>query len=156
MNTLMNIFRNYISHKKKRNWLQDPWVDEHIDHFCARKRSTLVERYYRNLFECNKGTLLNQANECTKLIIEVKENYIAKTSSKLDCPDITWKTYWSITNKFLNKKRCQIYSLSLLTANSYRIFIKRQNYLFDPLPKNARYFKIQAPCQFSTSKQIIN
>ena len=132
INTLMNIFRNFISHKTKQNWLQDPWVDEHIDHLCARKRSTLVKRYYRNLFECNKGTLLNQANERTKLIIEAKENYITKTSSKLGCPDITWKTYWSIINKFLNKKRCQIYSLSLLTANSYPIFIKKTELFIQP------------------------
>ena len=27
---------------------------------------------------------INQSNECTKLIIEAKQNYIAKMSSKLD------------------------------------------------------------------------
>ena len=26
-------------------------------------------------------------------------------SSKLDCPDIASKTYWSIINKFLNKNK---------------------------------------------------
>ena len=63
-----------------------------------------MKRYYRNPSKYNKETLLNQANECTKLIIEAKQNYIAKTSSNLDCPDTASKTYWSILNRILNKK----------------------------------------------------
>ena len=55
-----------------------------------------MKRYYRNPSEYNKETLLNQVNECTKLIIEAKQNYIAKMSSKLDCPDTASKTYWSM------------------------------------------------------------
>ena len=83
-----------------------------------------MKRYYRNPSEYNKETLLNQVNECTKLIIEAKQNYIAKMSSKLDCPDTASKTYWSMINIFLNKKRYKIYRLSLLTVISYQIFIK--------------------------------
>ena len=37
-------------------------------------------------------------------VTEAKQNYTAKTSSKLDCPDTASKTYWSIINRFLNKK----------------------------------------------------
>ena len=83
-----------------------------------------MKRYYRNPSEYNRETLLNQVNECTKLIIEAKQNYIAKMSSKLDCPDTASKTYWSMINIFLNKKRYKIYRLSLLTVISYQIFIK--------------------------------
>ena len=83
-----------------------------------------MKRYYRNPSEYNKETLLNQVNKCTKLIIEAKQNYIAKMSSKLDCPDTASKTYWSMINIFLNKKRYKIYRLSLLTVISYQIFIK--------------------------------
>ena len=71
--------------------------------------------YYRNPSECNKETLLNQANECTKLIIEAKPNYIAKMSSKLDYPDTASKTYWSIINRILNKR--QIPNIPPLFAN---------------------------------------
>ena len=67
-----------------------------------------MKRYYRNPSEYNKETLINQSNECTKLyivcIIEAKQNYIAKMSSKLDFPDTASKTYWAIINRFLNKK----------------------------------------------------
>ena len=34
-----------------------------------------------------------------------KKYYIAKMSSKLDCPDMASKIYWSKTNTFLNKRK---------------------------------------------------
>ena len=80
-------------------------MDEHFDHLCAKKRLILVKRYYRNPSDYNKETLINQPNECTKLIIEAKQNNIAKMSSKLDSPDTASKTYWVIINIFLNKKK---------------------------------------------------
>ena len=101
----MNIFRNYIPHKTKNFDYKTPeWMNTLIIS-ALKKRPILVKRYYRNPFEYNKETLLNQANECTKLIIEAKQNYIAKMSSKLDCPDTASKTYWSIINRILYKKR---------------------------------------------------
>ena len=140
----MNIFRNYIPHKTKKFGYKIPeWMNTFIIS-APRKRSIFVKRYYRNLSEYNEETLLNQANECTKRIMEAKQKYIAKMSSKLDCPDTASKTYWSIINRISNKKRYQIYHLSLLTTNLYGIFIKKLNYLIDTLRKNALSFKIQA------------
>ena len=101
-------------------------MNERFDHLCAKKRSILVKTYYRNPTEYNKEILINQSNEYTNFIIEAQQNYMAKMSSKLDCPDTASKTYWAIINRFLCKKRYQIYRLTLLTANSYRIFIKKQ------------------------------
>ena len=92
-----------------------------------------MKRYYRNPSEYNKETLLTQANDCTKFIIEAKQNYIAIMSSKLDCLDMASKTYWSIINIFLEKK---IPNISPLIVNSYRIFIKKLNYLINTLRKN--------------------
>ena len=119
-------------------------------------RRHYLKRCYRNPSKYNKETLLNQANECAKFIMKAKQNYIAKISSKLDCPDTASKTYRSIIKRFLNKKSYQIYHLSLLIANSYLILIKKLNYLIDTLRNNAPQFKIQARCQFSTLKQIID
>ena len=103
--TLMNIFRNYIPHKTKKFDCKTPdWMNTLIIS-ALKKRSILVKRYYRNPSEYNKETLINQSNECTKLIIEAKQNYIAKMSSKLDCADTTLSTYWAIINRFLNKKK---------------------------------------------------
>ena len=51
-----------------------------------------------------------QAKECTSLIIESKERFIAKMSAKLDNPKTVLKTYWSIINKFLSNKKNSYYT----------------------------------------------
>ena len=121
------IFLENISlHKTKKSDCKTPeWMNTLIIS-ALKKSSILVTRYCRNPSGYNKEALINQSNECTKLITEGKQNFIAKMSSKLDCPDTASKTYWAIINRFLCKKRYQIYRLTLLTANSYRIFIKKQ------------------------------
>ena len=98
-------------------------MDEYIDHLCTKEKFDTCEKV--------KKILLNQANKFTKLITEKKQIYIIKMSSKLDCHDTSAKTYWSIKKRFLNRKRCQIYRLSLLTANSYQIIMKKLNYLIE-------------------------
>ena len=98
-----------------------------------KKRSILVKRYYRNPSEYNKETLLNQANECTKLIIEAKQNYIAKISSKLDCPDTASKTYCSIINRILNNKKIPNIPPLLVNNKLVTDFHKKLNYLIDTL-----------------------
>ena len=50
----------------------------------------------------NKEALDIQSQECTSLINESKDRYIAKMSAKLDNPKSVPKTYWSIINKFLS------------------------------------------------------
>ena len=92
-----------------------------------------MKRYFRNPSEYNKETLLTQTNDCTKFIIETKQNYIAKMSSKLDYFDTASKTYWSIINIFLEKN---IPNISPLLVNSYQIFIKKLNYLINTLRNN--------------------
>ena len=110
--TLMNISINYIPDKTKKFDCKTPdWMNTLIIS-APKKRSILVKRYYRNPSEYNKETLINQSNECTKLIIEAKQNYIAKMSSKLDCPDTASKTYWTTIKGFLNKKKDTKYTAS--------------------------------------------
>ena len=43
--------------------------------------------------------LLHQVSECTKLIIEAKDQHLDKLSSKLHNPVTAPKTYWSIIKK---------------------------------------------------------
>ena len=98
----MDIFRDYIPHKSKKFHYQNhEWMNTLIIS-ALKKRSILVKRFYRNLSKYNKETLLNQTNECAKLVLEAKQNYIAKVSSKLDFPDTTSKMYWSIIKRFSN------------------------------------------------------
>ena len=45
-----------------------------------------TKRFYKNPSDYNKDLLNNQANKCTKLIIQVNEKHIAKMSAKLKTP----------------------------------------------------------------------
>ena len=72
-----------------------------------------MKRCYRDPSEYYKDTLLNQANNYIKHIIEAKQNCIAKMCSKLDCPDTASKTYWLTISRFLTKKRCLQYTAPL-------------------------------------------
>ena len=72
-----------------------------------------MKRCYRDPSEYYKKTLLNQANNYIKRIIEAKKNYIAKMCSKLDCTETASKTYWLTINRFLTKKRCLKYTATL-------------------------------------------
>ena len=87
-----------------------------------------MKRYYKNPTEYNKEILINQSNEYTNFIIEAKQNYMAKMSSKLDCPDTASKTYWAMINRFLNSY--QIYRALLVN-----------NKLVSDFHKNAELFK---------------
>ena len=53
----------------------------------------------------NKEALDIQRQECTSLMNEPKDRYIAEMSAKLDNPKSVPKTYWSIVNQFLNNKK---------------------------------------------------
>ena len=56
----------------------------------------------------NKEALDVQSQECTSLINESKNIYIAKMSANLDNTKSVPKTYWSIINKFLSNKKIPI------------------------------------------------
>ena len=56
----------------------------------------------------NKEALDIQSQECTSLINESKNRYIAKMSTKLDNPKSVPKAYWTIINKFLSNERIPI------------------------------------------------
>ena len=80
-------------------------MDELIFYSFSKKRTKYTKRFYKNPSGYNKDLLNNQANECTKLIIQEKEKHIAKMSAKLDNPSIAPKTYWSIIRRFFNKRK---------------------------------------------------
>ena len=61
-----------------------------------KKRTKYSKRFNKNPSDYNKNLLNNQANKCTKLIIQAKEKNISKMSAKLDNPNTAPKTYWSI------------------------------------------------------------
>ena len=73
-----------------------------------KKRSKLTKRYHGNATANNKEALYFQPKQCSSLVIESKERFIAKISAKLDNPKTVTKRYWSIINKFLSNKKTPI------------------------------------------------
>ena len=65
----------------------------------------------------NKEALDVQSQECTSIINESKDIYIAKMSANLDNPKSVPKTYWPVIDKFLSNKKFLSYHLFMLTVN---------------------------------------
>ena len=78
-------------------------MDELIYYFFSKKKNT--KRFYKNPTDYDEDLLNNQANECTRLIVQAKEKHIAKMSTKLDNPNTAPKTHWSIVRRFFNRRK---------------------------------------------------
>ena len=75
----------------------------------------------------NKEALDIQSQECTLLINESKDRYVAKMSAKLDNPKSVPKTYWSIINKFLSYKKIPIIPPILVNGELISDFEQKDN-----------------------------
>ena len=90
----MNIFYNFITHKTKKFDYKTPeWINKLI-RLSLKKRSKLTKKYHMNPTVSNKESLDIQSEECTSLINESKDRYIAKMSAKLDNHKSFPKRYW--------------------------------------------------------------
>ena len=50
------------------------------------KRSKLIKIYYNDPINHKKNLMVSTANQCTRLIIAVKEKYLTRLSAKLEDP----------------------------------------------------------------------
>ena len=75
----------------------------------------------------NQEALDIQSQECTSLINESKDRYIAKMSAKLDNPKSIRKTYWSIINTFLNNEKIPIIPPILVNSELVSDFKQKAN-----------------------------
>ena len=104
----MNIFRNFIPHKvKKFDYKTPEWINKSI-RLSLKKQTKLTKKYHMNPIVSNTEALDIQSAECTSLINESKNRYIAKMSEKLDNSKSVPKTYWAIINKLLSNKKIPI------------------------------------------------
>ena len=95
--TLLNNFRNYIPNKKiKCDYRQPPWITNSIKR-SLKERSKLTKCYYKNgQKKSGYEKLLEKFSDCTKEILEAKNNYFHKMTTKLQDPKTAAKTYWAI------------------------------------------------------------
>ena len=71
-----------------------------------------------------------------------KSKLLAKLSSKLDNPDTTPKTYWSIINRFLNNKKIPIIPPVLFEGKLISDFEKKLNFLINIVRHNKRSYYV--------------
>ena len=95
--SLLDIFQNYIPNKKINcDYLQPPLITDSIKR-SLKKRSKLTKCYYKNR---------QKKSDYEKLeILEDKNNYIFKITTKLQDPKTAEKTYWDILCRLLYKKK---------------------------------------------------
>ena len=53
----------------------------------------------------NKKELNSYSKYCTEIITDAKDKFLNRPSVKLDDPNASAKSYWSIINNFLEKKK---------------------------------------------------
>ena len=71
-----------------------------------KERSKLTKCYYKNgQKKSDYEKLLEKSSDCTKEILEAKNNYILKMTTKLQDPKTAAKTYWAILSRLLYKKK---------------------------------------------------
>ena len=71
-----------------------------------KERSKLTKCYYKNgQKKSDYEKLLEKCSDCTKEILEAKNNYTLKMTTKLQDPKTAAKTYWAILSRLLYKKK---------------------------------------------------
>ena len=87
-----------------------------------------MKRYHSNPTANNNEALDFQTKECTSLIIESKEIYIAKMSAKPDNSKTVAKTSWLIINAFLSNKKTPIIPPLLVNGELASDFKQKANF----------------------------
>ena len=125
---LMNIFRNYIPNKKiKCDYSQPPWMNGNIKK-SLKERSKLTKMFYKNgQKSTDKDKVLAKSAECTKNILEAKNNYILKRTKKLEDSNTAPKTYWAILNRLLYNKKIPAIPPLFIDGKFVSDFYKKAN-----------------------------
>ena len=157
-NTLLNICKNFIPHKSiKCSYKDPPWMNKEIK-IALRKKNCAFKKYIANGRRSDYETLLNNhSKKCSDLIDVFKTRYFNNLGERKNDPLLVPKTYWSILNRFLAKKKIPpippllvngTFETDLLTkANIFNEFFANQCTILDngsTLPK----------CLFKTGARI--
>ena len=130
--TLINIFRNYISNKRvKFKYGEISWININIKS-ALYKRTRLTKRYYVNVrMQNDDNLLLSHYNKCTEMILGANNENMLRISKKLNDPSSALNSYWSHRNWFLSNKRYQVILQSFKTVKFNHNPKRRPVYLND-------------------------
>ena len=103
---IINVFNNYCPNKVITCRDKDaPWMNDSIKKLLKEKES-IYKSYVKNGFKNEDKLKLNAKQKaCSSAISEAKELYLVNEGNKLNDPLLGPKRYWSILNRFLNKKK---------------------------------------------------
>ena len=152
--TLLNIFRNYISNKKiKCDYRQPPWMTDNIKK-SLKQRSKFTKIFYKNGQRYSDHIKdLEKSEECTSLISEAKKNYILKMTSKLENSNTAPKTYCSILNRLPYKKKILAIPPFLADGNFISDFCEKVNLFNDVFVSTCTVIKVIADYLLLSIKQ---
>ena len=88
-----------------------------------KKRLKLWKKSCANPSMINKEELNSYSKYWSEIITDAKDKFLNRLSVKLDDPNTSAKSYWSIINNFLQQKN-SYYTTSLLSDSNFRFKIK--------------------------------
>ena len=99
---VINVFNNYCLNKIITYRDKDaPWMTDSIKKLLM--TSYMIVMAIQSRVEQDRLNAIQK--ECSTEISLAKENYLLKEGNKLNDPLLGPKRYWSILNRFLNKKK---------------------------------------------------
>ena len=103
---ILNIFSNFVPNKTITCREKDPpWMTDEIKIICHMK-AKIYEKYVKNgRSDVDKDELIRVTCLSSDVITKAKEKYLFSLGNKLNDPQTGAKSYWSILNKFLQKKK---------------------------------------------------
>ena len=106
---ILNVFSNFVPNKIIKCRDKDPpWITEEVKKICQQK-AKIYENYVKNdRSDFDKEELLRVTSLTSDAITKAKEKYFHSLGNKLNDPQTDAKSYWSILNKFLQKKKIPI------------------------------------------------
>ena len=105
-NCISNVFTNFVPNKIITCKDKDPpWMTEEVNNLCHNK-AKIYEKYVKNgRSDVDKQELASITKLSSDAITKAKEKYLSSLGNKLNDPQTGAKSYWSILNKFLQKKK---------------------------------------------------
>ena len=103
---ILNVFSNFVPNKTITCREKDPpWMTDEVKIICHMK-AKIYEKYIKNgRSDVDKDELVRVTSLSSDVITKAKEKYLYSLGNKLNDPQTGAKSYWSILNKFLHKKK---------------------------------------------------
>ena len=127
---LINTFTNFVPNKTIICRDKDaPWMTSKIKD-TLKEKSKVYKKYVKNGRKTADLNILKEKIQYSaNIIATAKDKYLTDLGKKLNDPLLGPKAYWSILNKFLNKKKIPLIPPIDVNGVYVQILVKKQIYL---------------------------